>query len=95
MSIMHCHKHGLSYDSDFGDCSGCEHEEESDMRYKIKAHYGNNSVICGYVNAQNAAEALRVAEDQGLFDQRDGDWDDVSAIAVPAPSQSPSHEPAK
>lgn len=84
MSIMHCHKHDQQYDSDFGACPECEHEEEAAMRYKIKAHYGNNSVICGYVNAQSASEAIRVAEDQGLFDQRDKDWDDVSAVLAPA-----------
>lgn len=55
------------------------------MRYKIKAHYGNNSVICGYVNAASAKDAIRSAEDQGLFDQRDPDWDDISAIVSPAP----------
>lgn len=63
------------------------------MRYKIKAHYGNNSVICGFVEASSASEALRMAEDRGLFDQQDKDWDDVSAILSPRsdPSPSPDH----
>ena len=59
------------------------------MRYKIKAYYGRNSVICGFVNAASASDALRIAEDKGLFDQRDPDWDDVSAIAAPMPVPKP------
>lgn len=30
MSIMHCHKHGLSYDSDLGDCPDCEDDIEDE-----------------------------------------------------------------
>lgn len=62
------------------------------MRYKIKAHYGRNSVICGWVEAGSANEALRVAEDKGLFDQRDPDWDDVSAILSPLASNQNASE---
>lgn len=32
MSIMHCHKHDQQYDSDFGECPDCEHEESKDER---------------------------------------------------------------
>ncbi len=54
-------------------------------RYVIKAHYGNSRVKLGFVNAASAADALRTAEDQGLFDQCHPGWDDMSALIAPPP----------